>query len=478
VIVERWLHLLGAVLAVTLVRGAAVFLVALAVTGLAKRLAGETRHLIWLGVIGSFLLIPLAWLLLPTIRIAAGIALEPSAPLRVAAAPVLCVGEYARLVERAGPPAATRQSTLTALSPFGAIALSLVVVWLAGILVLAARLAIGKGELLGQAAQAGRNDRLQAAVDGLAGEMAVRGRIPVLLSPECRIPFAFGIIHPRILLPQEATKWPAGRLHSALTHELAHIRRRDLIVQTGSYIICVLFWFLPPLWLAYAAMLREAETCCDQQVINKGFPGPDYAQDIVELARCCEGRILLPSISSAVGRKNMLNERVKRVLSLKPGRRPFGTRGVVKVLAICLACVVPILALSAQARPAQEPLYGTWINEDFGTGKGGPQRCVIFPDGREWDYLMITDKEPHTESKLKIEKQWRDGEGNYWYTISWMGWYYGYPDKNDGTCGSKGYSLVKVNASGTTIESVQAESRIPDEEDWSLIPHPAYHREP
>jgi hypothetical protein len=83
--------------ATALVRGMAVFLAALAVTGLVRRLCTETRHLIWLGAIASFLLIPLAWLLLPPIRIGAVISLEPAAPLKLAAAPALSAGEYGRL---------------------------------------------------------------------------------------------------------------------------------------------------------------------------------------------------------------------------------------------------------------------------------------------------------------------------------------------------------------------------------------------
>ncbi len=475
---ELWLHLAGALLAVTLVRGLAVFLVAWAVTRLARKLAGETRHLIWLGVIASFLLIPLAWLLLPPIHIGAVIPLAPAAPLRLAAAPVLSGGQYARLVGQTGLPAAEAVSAPPALSLSGAVALCLMGVWFGGVLTLIARLAIGKRKLLRLATEARGDDRLQAAVDGLAAQFVLHGRVPVLLSPLCRIPFTFGILRPRILLPQDAAQWPAGRLHSALTHELAHIRRRDLVVQTAGYAVCVLFWFVPPLWLAYAAMLREAETCCDQQVINRGFRGPEYAQDIVELARKCQGRILLPSISSAAGRKSMLKERIQGVLSLKPGRRPFGTSGVVRVLALCLACLVPILALAAQAKPAVEPLYGTWVNEHFGARKGCPQRVVILADGRELDYMMLSDEAPYFEYSNEIVGQWIDREGNFWYQIRFRGWYYGFPASSGETCMDKGYSLQRIDASGTALEGVQAESRIPDEEDWSLIPHWVYYRQP
>ncbi len=151
-------------------------------------------------------------------------------------------------------------------------------------------------------------------------------------------------------------------------------------------------------------------------------------------------------------------------------------RAVVKVLALGLTLMAPVLMLTAQTKPAaaEEPLYGTWVNEQFGTGTGNPQKCVYFADGRELDYMMAADKEPWMENKLKVEDQWRDEDGNYWYKLSWTSWYYGYSSGEI----YKGYSLVKVSASGSTLEGVAAESRIPDAEDWSLIPHPAYYRQP
>jgi hypothetical protein len=56
-------------------------------------------------------------------------------------------------------------------------------------------------------------------------------------------------------------------------------------------------------------------------------------------------------------------------------------------------------------------------------------------------------------------------------------WYYGYPQTEANIFGD-GYVLVKVNPDGTAIESVWAQSRMPDAEDWGLIPHPAFYRQP
>ena len=460
-ICERWAQLLGAALVVTLVRGLALFLAACAVTALVRRLSSEARHLIWLGVIAAFLLIPLAWLALPAVHVGARIPLAPAAPYRLLAAPLLSAGEYAQVIERAGMRLVT--AVYSPPKPAGAAHLALLGVWLAGVLVLAARPVLGGAGLRRLAAAARCDARRLRLVQKLAGRFSIRRRITVLLSPRCSVPFTFGVLRPVILLPVGAAQWPAQRLQVALTHELAHVRRRDVLTQSAAYAVCLLFWFLPPVWLAYAALLREAETCCDQQVIDRGVCGPEYAREIVNLVHEGGGRILLPAISSALGSRGMLRQRIRNVLRLVPGNRSFGLQGALRVLAVCAACVAPILALGGQIRPevvgVEDPLFGTWVNEEYDrAGRFSIAKTVILPSGREQQYQHIRDSEPCWECQLRIEETWVDQEGNHWYKKRWVGWVY-----PSGAGRAEGYCLSRVSRGGTILEGVSTQYGYPTE---------------
>lgn len=464
-ILERLFHLSSAVLAVTLMRGLAVLAAAYAVTALARNLSSEARHMIWLGVIGSFLLIPLAWLLLPPLRIGAGIAVEPASVFRLAAAPVLSRGEYVRLADLA-----RKQAMLAQQSPIlylHGVPLALVSAWLAGILALSARLLLARRRLLRLVAEARGNGRLEALAGELAGDLSVPRRLSVLLSPRCSIPFTFGLRRPMILLPEATVGWPAGRLRSALLHELIHAKRRDVLAQSLAYAVCLLFWFIPPLWMAYAAMLREAEACCDQQVINRGVRVPKYARDIVDLAWSCEGRVLLPTISTALGRRSLLKDRIKSILRLRPGRPQAGVRGTARVLLVCLACLVPLLAVTGSTKTSEAklegPLVGSWVNPEYEGPKGLATKSVVYPDGRQLDYQKISDTVPTWEYQLAVEEKWTDSQGNRWYKVRWAGWYFGAVKPSFTECGWKGYTVVRINAAGTVRESVGAEGRYPEE---------------
>ncbi|MBN1838136.1 MAG: hypothetical protein JW820_19925 [Spirochaetales bacterium] len=82
-------------------RGLLVFAAAWAVTGLARRLSSETRHLIWMGAIGSFVIIPVAWLTLPPLHFGSWFPAEPRVFYSIAVAPAVSHQEYLRLAQEA-----------------------------------------------------------------------------------------------------------------------------------------------------------------------------------------------------------------------------------------------------------------------------------------------------------------------------------------------------------------------------------------
>jgi beta-lactamase regulating signal transducer with metallopeptidase domain len=451
---ERVMNLAGAALTVTLVRGLVVFLAAFTVMSLWRKLAAESRHLVWLGVIAGFLLIPLAWLALPAVHVGVRIPILPAAANKLAAAPALSFAQYAQLVDRAATHASIAGQSVPLLPR--ALLPILPAAWLAGVAAFLVRLAIGRRRVARLAAQAQTDARLSAMARTMAGQWPVRREFDVLLSPACAVPLTFGVRRPVVLMPASATRWPANRLVSALGHELAHVRRRDVLTQSLAYAVCILFWFAPPVWAAFAAAVQESETCCDQQVINRGIQGPTYARHIVEMARGCRGRILAPCTPGAIRRKSMLRNRVRRILSLKPGRPRQGIGRVLRVLAICLACATPVLLLSAQAKPLllhpSDPLFATWVNPAYdGAVIEVTARMVLSADGGEKDFRKVADSQPFMAGSLTLEAVWIDTEGDHWYKANWVGDYVPPRVNRSGyTC----RCLIRVNAAGNLLDIV------------------------
>jgi beta-lactamase regulating signal transducer with metallopeptidase domain len=476
-VIDRVLQVLGALLAASLVRGLVVLAVAFTVTALAKRLSPEARHLVWFAAILAFILIPLAWIALPPLPIGVPIAVQPSSDYRLATAPVLAGSEYARLVDRA---IEQRSLTRESSDPYRrAASLVLAAVWLSGVLALVARLLIGHIRVHRLTATADRDPRLQATADDMSAALSGRRRPRVFSGNGCGMPFTFGVLRPAIVLPAEADRWPAARIGSVIAHEVAHVARHDLVAQSIAYVICVLFWFVPPVWLAYATMVREAEACCDQQVINRGFRGREYARDILDLVRGSVGRLLHPVPVAAMAKRTMVRQRVETVLRLKPGRGPLGVRGTFGVLAVCLCCLAPIVVLTGAAGPAGlapgDPFVGTWINaEDDQSARALTPKTVVTPDNRRFCYRHLGDRDACGIVLNTYEDVWVDQAGNRWYKIRVVTM--AYPS---GAGRVEGFNLARVDAAGAVMEMAFAEYGYPATLEPIMSPKYAiYYRQP
>ena len=88
-----------------------------------------------------------------------------------------------------------------------------------------------------------------AAFEGAYQQLGIRQSVRLLIHPERSIPVVWGIRQFRLLLPELAQQWSADQLRSVLLHELAHIKRRDTLVQLLTQAACALHWFNPLVWV-------------------------------------------------------------------------------------------------------------------------------------------------------------------------------------------------------------------------------------
>lgn len=151
---------------------------------------------------------------------------------------------------------------------------------------------------------------------GLAGRTTLRD------SDDATVPFLAGLLHPTIVLPTEAAGWPADRLRSVLTHELVHVRRRDIAWQKVARLTAAVVWFHPFAWIALRRLRIEAEFATDNAVLAAGHPPVDYADHLLSILRSAGlTRRLLPTVLSMAGR-SPAELRIRAILDTTKNRRP------------------------------------------------------------------------------------------------------------------------------------------------------------
>ena len=149
--------------------------------------------------------------------------------------------------------------------------------------------------------------RLRRKVD-----TAVRYKDNIFQSENVSSPFVLGIIKPRIYLP---FKINGQYLEHVVAHEQAHIRRKDHWWKPLGFLLLMIHWFNPLMWLAYVLLCRDIELACDEKVIKElgNEQRGDYMQVLVA---CSVNRRMIGACPLAFGEVSV-KERVKSVMNYK-----------------------------------------------------------------------------------------------------------------------------------------------------------------
>lgn len=203
---------------------------------------------------------------------------------------------------------------------------------------------------------------IQEFCDRLAGELQVSPP-RVVCSPYFTSPFLTGVLHPIVHFSSERTDDldhdQASGLRDVFIHELAHLKRYDVLMRMLNQFVLSIFFFQPLLWRLVKLLENSAEDVCDDYAMSYGAHRDQYAGRLVDLAERCD----FP-LGSAVGiasSKSMLMHRVARIMdcSRKPStrvsRRVLTGCGLVTAAAVINVCLLLTPDSDAVAGPPQEP---------------------------------------------------------------------------------------------------------------------------
>ena len=157
---------------------------------------------------------------------------------------------------------------------------------------------------------------LYALVSYLRLRRRVSASIPlrenIYVCDEVPSPFILGIVHPCIYLPSALDEAQRG---SVLSHERAHLARRDHWWKPLGFALLAVYWFNPLMWLAYTLLCRDIELACDERVLRGMDAGQikDYSS---ALLACSVPRRMLAACPLAFGEVGV-GARVKNALRYK-----------------------------------------------------------------------------------------------------------------------------------------------------------------
>jgi HEAT repeat protein len=188
-----------------------------------------------------------------------------------------------------------------------------------------------------------------------ADRMALDELPRLVVSDRVPMPVVCGIVRPVIVVPAAAHEWTDGRRRAVLCHEIAHLRRRDLVVNLLGRVACAFHWFNPLVWFAAWRLRIESERACDDMVLGVGTRPSEYADHLLQIV-CVAARSRTPAVALPMAERRVFEGRMLAILERDAHRAPPSLRQGAAVALLALFVSLPLAAMGTarQVAPGTE----------------------------------------------------------------------------------------------------------------------------
>ena len=195
-----------------------------------------------------------------------------------------------------------------------------------------------------------------------------------------------------------------------IAHEQTHLARRDNLAKILGYVVLILHWFNPLVWLAFKLFVTDMEMSCDESVIrnSKEDIRKEYSRSLLELS--IEKSTLGVPMAFAEGNpkeriKNVMKSNTKKIIG-------FAGLGAVILIVVIAICLIPNRPQYATAKDAitgipaiatQSATYAAIKTADGNT---------TITDSEGFNQLLNFIEGIEVNTKEVKRGSWNDSEGN------------------------------------------------------------------
>jgi len=194
------------------------------------------------------------------------------------------------------------------------------------------------------------------------------GGVTLLVSEQVAGPVTLGFRRAALIVPSEfigtATR---DEVAAALCHELAHIARRDFVVNLLLEIMSLPVAFHPACWLLKKHIDESRELACDAMAAAVSNNSEVYARSLLSLAQTiCAAPPAAATNALGIFEANILEKRIMHLIDRKPASgRAARFLSIAIASSLLAATCIGISAFTLQPASAQSPsdlrqFIGTW----------------------------------------------------------------------------------------------------------------------
>ncbi len=237
------------------------------------------------------------------------------------------------------------------------------------------------------------------AVD-VAGQFGIRRAPGIIVSLANIAPFVWWMSgRSVIVISKQATEKLNHRdLRLIITHEMAHIKRRDHWFRWLEWIALIGHWWNPVVWWVRHHLRVSEEVACDDLVLETAAPDVhQYANSLLNMAELLAAPAIRPPVvASAINSGGNLEKRLRMMIAKKKWKVPSALRMAIVAVAVC---VFPLGIVYAQDFDAVERRLGSAVEAGELSLEQANQMMKALRSAR---------KERETESKERRYAQYVD----------------------------------------------------------------------
>ena len=176
------------------------------------------------------------------------------------------------------------------------------------------------------------------------------------------MPIVFGLIRPQIYLP---ISMRTEDLSYVIAHEKMHIKRKDGLFKMLVYIVCLLHWFNPFIWIAYSLFGSDMEKACDEEVIRTmgREKRKEYAYALLHIATGKGSRKKRIFVAPICFDEGNVKSRIRNVMKYKYTLPGIGTAVVIVILALSVMFLTEAKDSNVKENAKMEELPDTYVEE-------------------------------------------------------------------------------------------------------------------
>ena len=161
------------------------------------------------------------------------------------------------------------------------------------------------------------SDQYKSILNSMQNELNTS--VVLKVSKIVKAPVTIGFFKPIILFPiGMLTQLTLTEVDSILRHEMAHIVRKDYLINIIQSMMEIVLFYHPLVWWLSRVAREEREYCCDDAALTNTFEALDYAKTLVRIQELVIQQRQTLAMSFA---DQSLMNRIKRIMNLPKSNR-------------------------------------------------------------------------------------------------------------------------------------------------------------